>query len=63
MTDLFQHPDQWPTELANVLDKYMEESELDYSQLANMQRECEAIGYTFEYELDAVPFNLRKIEQ
>jgi hypothetical protein len=62
-TDLFQHYDQWPQELADVLNKYFEESEeLNYQQLADMLKECEAIGYTFDYYLDATPFNLKKIE-
>ena len=63
MTDLFQHPDQWPTELANILNKYLVDDYMEYSQLNAMLKECEAIGYTFEYELDAVPFNLKKIER
>lgn len=63
MTDLFQHPDQWPTELANILNKYAEESELDYIQLDDMLKECEAVGYTFDYDLSAEPFNLKKIER
>ena len=63
MTDIFQHPDQWPTELANILNKYLVDDYMEYSQLNAMLKECEAIGYTFEYELDAVPFGLKKIEQ
>ena len=31
----------------------------DYESCAKMLSELEALGYTFDYYLDAVPFNLR----
>jgi hypothetical protein len=63
MPDLFQHPEKWPTNLAAILDKYSTESELDYIQLSAMQKECEAIGYTFKYDLSATPYNLKNIKK
>lgn len=35
---------------------------LDYNDCANFQKECEDLGYTFDYGLDSVPFDLRKID-
>ena len=58
--DLFQHPEQWPDELTAVLEKY-ESEQLTYSELETMHKECESVGFTFDWYLDAVPYGLRKI--
>lgn len=60
MEDLFGCPEMIPDEINVVLDKY-DPDNLSYSKLKNMLAECEQIGYTFEYCLDAVPYNLRKM--
>jgi hypothetical protein len=62
MSDLFEHPEKWPTNLTAILEIYSTESELDYIQLEAMKQECEAIGYTFKYDLSATPYNLKKIK-
>ena len=57
--DLFEHYETLPQEVQDVLSKY---AEVDtYEQCANMLKECEALGYTFEYYLDAQPYGLRKM--
>jgi hypothetical protein len=57
--DLFEHYNQLPSEVLKVLDKF--------SEMDNTYLECEALlnelkpfGYSFEYGLDAQPFNLKK---
>lgn len=60
--DLFEHPELIPQEVKDVLESF-EQQAIDgftYEDLAKMLTEVEAVGYTFEYYLDAEPFNLRK---
>jgi len=59
--DLFENI---PEELKTVYDKWQQKigDGLDYDDCANFQKECEALGYTFDYGLDAEPFNLRPID-
>jgi hypothetical protein len=59
--DLFEFPELWPPELEQVLSRYSEESELHYGQLEDMLQECNALGFTFEYGLDATPCNLKRL--
>ena len=60
IVDGFEHI---PQELEEVMEKWQEKIEngLDYKDCANFQKDCEALGYTFNYGLDAVPFDLRPI--
>lgn len=59
MADLFEHYEDLPQEVQAILEKYGEVE--TYQQCEAMLKECEALGYTFDYYLDAVPYNLRKI--
>lgn len=59
MEDLFTQYDKLPQELQAILDKYGEIE--TYKEREAMLKECNAIGYTFDYYLDATPYNLRKI--
>jgi hypothetical protein len=61
--DLFEHPEQMPSELKEITDRYYEEygEDMDYEHTGNMLKEVEAIGYTFDYYLDNVPYGLRPI--
>ncbi len=58
--DLFNHLDLLPIEVQNVLEKY---STLDetYENCENLVLDLQTVGYTCEFGLDAVPFNLEKI--
>ena len=61
--DLFDLPyDELPIELQEVLNKY---SDMDdtYENCANLVDDLNNIGYTCDYYLDAVPYNLRKINE
>lgn len=66
MKDLFEHYQEQPPQLKNICDKWMQKLDdegLNYNDCATFQNEVEAIGYTFDYELSAEPFNLRKIDK
>ena len=60
MKDLFLYPELQPTALKDILTRY-ESCENDYDTCKALQSEVEAIGYTFEFYLDAEPHNLRKM--
>jgi hypothetical protein len=59
--DYFEDYDALPNEVRLILDKYSNEDG-EYSTLEEMKLELEPLGYTFDYDLDAVPYNLRKIK-
>lgn len=59
--DLFEHPDKLPDSVQVILDKYSEDWDDSYDDCRNMLLEMEAVGYTFDYYLDAVPYDLRRI--
>lgn len=58
--DLFEHYETLPPEVLAVLDKY---GDMDntYTVCEMFLAELKPLGYTFEYYLDAKPFNLKKI--
>jgi hypothetical protein len=60
--DLFEDYKNIPPELQKVLDK--NDNNLmggDYRGLEKALKEVEKIGYTFDYYLNAVPYDLRPI--
>lgn len=57
--DMFQHMEHLPIEVQAVLERYSEMDE-SYDVCSAMLEEMEALGYTFEYYLDAEPYFLRK---
>lgn len=60
--DLFEDYENIPSELMAVLEKYnTSESSLSYIECEAMLKDVNELGYTFEYGLDGVPFNLHKI--
>ena len=60
MADMFEHYDQLPQEVQEVLGKHAEMDET-YENCANLVSDLESVGWTCDYYLDAVPFDLRKI--
>jgi hypothetical protein len=62
MKDLFETPELIPHEVQAVLDTFSDEAS-SYWELERILNQVEKLGYTFEYGLDAEPFNLRKIEE
>lgn len=57
--DLFTQPELWPANLKKILKKYSNLDTDDYQVLGKMLDECRAIGYTFDFYLDAQPYALR----
>tara|TARA_R110000796_G_scaffold161398_1_gene278114 strand:+ start:1666 stop:1866 length:201 start_codon:yes stop_codon:yes gene_type:complete len=64
MTDLFDDYHKQPPELRAITSEMGEMSlnGFDYPGLVLFQARCEAIGYTFDYDLSATPFNLKPIK-
>jgi len=61
-TDLFETPELIPDNVRAVFEKYDNGDELSYDEIFKLHTEVEELGYTFDYYLDAVPYDLRKIE-
>jgi hypothetical protein len=61
MKDLFLYPELIPQEVKKILDSFDEDCEDTYSELARLVDDLEKIGYTFDYYLDAEPYNLREL--
>ncbi len=57
--DLFKHHEKLSPEVQDILSKCEEQP--TYNDLEKMLTELKPHGYTFDYYLDAVPFNLRKL--
>ena len=57
--DLFEHPELLPQRLQIVLSK--QDSDMTYAQCEALLARVERMGYTFDYGLDAQPYNLRPI--
>jgi len=64
--DLFFNQEQLPQNVKQIVFE-MSEVEInegfDYKKCNKYQSQLEKLGYTFDYELDATPYNLQKIKQ
>ena len=64
--DLFEvfaeNPNQIPNELEQVFEKYKDFEGGDYRICERYLKDCEKVGYTFDYGLDGCPYGLHKIE-
>ena len=58
--DLFEHPHKWPSDLKVILLHYITK-EQSYSNLINLEKDLLKIGYSIDFGLDCVAYNLRKI--
>ena len=62
--DLFEDYESLPVELRDICERYSDIEAHDgfgYKECGELLADVEKLGYTFEYGLDAVPFNLQKI--
>ena len=59
--DLFEDFDNLPSDVQAVIMEF-EDSEQDYNTCQELVEALEEVGYTCDYILTAVPYNLRKIE-
>jgi hypothetical protein len=63
MKDLFEHYEQIPVNLQSILNKYEDDfNDGNYIGLEKALKECNKIGFTFEFGLDGVAFNLCPIK-
>jgi hypothetical protein len=60
MIDLFEYPEIWPADLRAILFAYITKDQ-SYANLLQLEKDLEKIGYSIEYGLDCMAFNLQKI--
>jgi hypothetical protein len=58
--DLFENYNDLPVTMLILLDEF-EEKDNSYSNCEKLLKKCLKIGYSFEYGLDAIPYNLQKL--
>ncbi len=62
MLDLFEYPETWPANLRAILARYMTK-EQTYTNLIRLENDLLKIGYSIEYGLDCMAYNLQKINK
>jgi hypothetical protein len=58
--DLFLTPEKLPTEVQIILENFAER-EQTYENCQQLEQALKPLGYTFNWGLDAEPYDLRKI--
>jgi hypothetical protein len=64
MKDLFETPELLPENIKAILSRYNDleiEKGVQYADLIQMGKELANYGYSFDFYLDCVPYNLRKV--
>ena len=61
MVDLFEYPETWPANLRAILARYFAKDP-SYTNLIRLENELFKIGYSIEYGLDCVAYNLKQIQ-
>lgn len=59
--DLLEHYELLPVEVQDILNRYSE-ADNTYINCAELEHELNNVGYSIDYGLDAIPFDLIKIE-
>lgn len=63
-TDYFPNYEELPDNVSKLYKKYFwDENEYDYSDLENIKTKFEKQGWTFDYDMDAVPFGLKPLNK
>lgn len=57
--DLFEYYEELPQEVQDILITFEDET---YEECERLLNELKPYGYTFEYYLDATPYNLTKLK-
>lgn len=57
--DLFENPELLPAEVQEIIDSIAIAP--TYCDLERALKKIQALGYTFDYGLDAVPYDLQRI--
>ncbi len=58
--DLFEHYETLPVEVRRVLAEYAP-FDNTWDNCRALEADLEPLGYTFEWDMSGIPFNLRKI--
>jgi hypothetical protein len=58
--DLFEFPENWPANLRAILACYMAKDQT-YTNLLQLEKDLLNIGYSIEYGLDCMAYNLQKV--
>jgi hypothetical protein len=61
MVDLFENPEKWPVNLRAILFAYIAKDQT-YTNLKQLEIDLLNIGYSIEYGLDCIAYNLQKIK-
>jgi hypothetical protein len=62
--DLFEAPELLPAPVQSILSRYNDleiERGIQYTDLINMGKEMAIYGYSFDFYLDCIPYNLKKL--
>jgi hypothetical protein len=59
--DLFEYPDLWPENLAKELNSIGDNT--DTEKLKDSLERCKLIGWTFDYGLDGIPYELKPLSK
>ena len=65
MNDLFECPELLPENIQTILRRFNDleiERGIQYADLIQMGKEMANYGYSFDFYLDCVPYNLKKIK-
>jgi len=65
MKDLFETPELLPKKIQAILSRYNDleiEKGIQYTDLIQMGKEMAEYGYSFDFYLDCIPYNLQKIK-
>ena len=60
MEDLFEYPESWPANLRDILARYMAKDP-SYTNLIQLENDLKNIGYSIQYGLDCIAYNLQKV--
>jgi hypothetical protein len=61
MKDLFEYPELWPANLRALLFAYIAKDQ-NYTNILQLERDLFKLGYSIEYGLDCIAYNLQKIQ-
>jgi hypothetical protein len=61
MLDLFEYPETWPVDLRALLFEYIAK-EQTFANILQLEIDLFKIGYSIEYGLDCMAYNLQKIQ-
>lgn len=61
MKDLFEYPELLPANVTEIIERFANEGQFSYERCDQLIDELNAVGYTCEYGLDAMPYNLQRL--